>query len=73
MFLKVKVFPGSKKTGVIQKGEDSFLIKVKAKPKQGKANQEMRELLANYLHLSLKQVHIIKGRQQKNKIVHIVS
>lgn len=72
MFLKVKVFPQTKKEEVIQKSKDSFVIKVKAKPEQGKANQRMRELLADYLNLSLKQVWIIKGRQQRNKIIHII-
>jgi len=72
MFLKVKVFPQTKKEEVIQKSKDSFVIKVKAKPEQGKANQRMRELLADYLNLSLKQVRIIKGRQQRNKIIHII-
>lgn len=73
MFLKVKVFPQSKKEEIIQKSKDSFVIKVKAKPIEGMANQKARELLADYLNLSFKQIRIIQGRQQRNKIIQIIS
>ena len=72
MLIKIKVSPGSKKEEVIQKNEDSFIIKVKPKAKEGKANSRMVELLAQYLNIPLSRIRIIKGGHQKNKIIHII-
>ena len=72
MLIKVKVFPGSKKEEVIQKNADSFIIKVKPKAKEGKANLRMKEMLSRYLDIPLSKLRIIKGGHQKNKVIHII-
>ena len=70
--VKVKVFPGSKKPGVIKKSKDSFEVKVKAKPVMGKANKEVVKLLACYLGLPESKIRFIRGSRRRNKIFEII-
>lgn len=71
MFIKIKVFSGSKKNEIIKKSEDSFDVKVREKPKQGKANRAAIEILASYLKLPKEKIKLIKGFKEKNKIFEI--
>ncbi len=71
MLCKVKVFPCSKKEEVIKKSEDSFEVKVKEKPEQGKANKAVLRALSSFLGLSLGDIRIIKGFKKRNKILKI--
>lgn len=72
MFLKVKVFPNSKKEEIIQKSEDEFQIKIKEKAERGEANKRVKEVLARYLNVSEEKLILIRGAKQKNKIFKIV-
>jgi len=71
MFIKVKVFPDSKDEEIIRKSEDEFEVKVRAKAENRKANERVRELLANYLSISKEKLVIVKGHKQKNKLFKI--
>jgi len=73
MFLKVKVFPNSKKEEIIKKSEDEFEIKVKEKAEKGKANKRVKEVLAKYLNISEEKLVLISGAKQRNKIFKIIS
>ena len=73
MFLKVKVFPNSKKEEIIKKSEDEFEIKVKEKAEKGKANKRVKEVLAKYLNISEEKLILISGAKQRNKIFKIIS
>jgi len=72
MFLKVKVFPNSKKEEIIKKSEDEFEIKVKEKAEERRANKRVKEVLARYLNISEEKLILIRGAKQKNKIFKIV-
>jgi len=72
MFLKVKVFPNSKKEEIIKKSEDEFEIKVKEKAERGEANKRVKEVLARYLNISEEKLILIRGAKQRNKIFKIV-
>lgn len=72
MFLKVKVFPNSKKEEIIKKSEDKFEIKVKEKAEEGRANKRVKEVLARYLNISEEKLILIRGAKQRNKIFKIV-
>ena len=73
MLIKIKTFPSSKKQEIIKKSKDSFDIKVKSKPIQGKANEEMIKVLVEYFKIPENKIRIIKGFKQKNKIIKIAS
>lgn len=71
MFIKIKVQTNCKKEGIIKKGEDSFLIKVKEKPIQGKANARILEMISGYLGIEAEKIRIIKGSKTPNKLLEI--
>ncbi len=68
MLIKVKVFVNSKRGEIIKKSEDSFEIKVRAKPVQGGANKETIKILSGYFKIPQSEVRLIKGFKQRNKI-----
>ncbi len=72
MLIKVKVFPGSKKREIIKKEEDEFLVKIKEKPKEGRANKELFIILSNYFNIPENKIRIIKGLKNRNKIFEII-
>jgi len=71
MLIKVKVFPNSKKEEVIKRSEDSFEVKVKAKPEKGMANKEVVKLLSVYFKIPESKIRLIKGFKERNKIFEI--
>jgi len=71
MLIKVKVFPNSKKEEVIKKSEDSFEVKVKAKPEKGMANKEVVKVLSVYFKIPESKIKLIKGFKKRNKIFKI--
>lgn len=71
MYLKVKVFPNSKKQIIIKKSADSWEVKIKAKPEHGLANAEVKILLAEELNIPTNKIRLIKGARQRSKIYKI--
>ena len=70
MKIQVKVKPSSKTEEVSQEG-DSFIIKVKEPPKEGKANQAVIKLLAEHFGVPKSQVRILSGFRSKNKVIEV--
>lgn len=73
MFIKVKVFPNSKKEEIIRKSTDSFEIKIKQKPEKGQANKAAILVLSEYLNVPKGRIRLVKGSKQKNKIFEVFS
>jgi Uncharacterised ACR, YggU family COG1872. len=71
MFVKVKVFPDSKKDEIIKKADDRFEIKVKEKAKNGLANKKVIEILSKYLNVPEEKLILVRGAKQRNKIFEI--
>lgn len=72
MLIKVKVFSESKKDGIVKKSDDSFEIKVKAKPERGEANKAVINMLAGYFEIPTGKIRMIKGSKQRSKIFEIM-
>jgi len=72
MLIKVKVFPDAGEEEIIKKSEDSFEVKVKAKPIMGMANRAVIAVLADYFKISPDKVRLIKGFRERNKIFSIL-
>ena len=70
MKIQVKVKPNSKTEGLSQEG-DSFIVKVKEPPKEGKANQSVVKLLAQHFGVPQSQVRILSGFRSRNKIIEV--
>jgi len=71
MKIQVKVKPNSKTAEVSQEG-DSFIVKVKEPPKEGKANQAVIRLLAEHFGVPQSQVRILSGFKSRNKVIEIM-
>jgi len=71
MFVKVKVFPDSKKDEIVKKADDRFEIKVKEKAKSGLANRKVIEILSKYLNIPEEKLILVRGAKQRNKIFEI--
>ena len=72
MFIKVKVFPGSKKACIEKISEERFVLHIKRKPIEGEANKEAIEILKEYFKISKSQVRLIRGFKRRNKIFEII-
>lgn len=71
MKIFVKVKPAAKKD-MVEKNDDShFIVSVKEPPKDGKANQAVIKLLAEYFGINQSRVKIISGYASKQKIIII--
>ena len=70
MKINVKVKPSSKTEEISREG-DSFIVKVKKPPKEGKANQAVIKLLAEHFGVSQSQVRILSGFRSTNKIIEV--
>lgn len=70
--LNIYVVPRSSKTEVVGLYNDSLKIKLKSPPVDNEANEELIKFLANELKLSKKNIQIVKGHNQKRKIVLII-
>lgn len=71
MLVKVRVSANSKKEEVIRKSEDSFEVKIRAKPVEGQANRAVIEALASFLKLPQNKIRLIRGFKTRNKIFEI--
>jgi len=71
MLIKVKVFPCSKKQGIVKKSENSFEIKIKEKPIHGNANKAVIKALIDYFQISESRIKLVKGFKKRNKIFKI--
>ncbi len=71
MLIKVKVFPDTKNNKITKKSKDSYKIKIKEKAERGKANEAVIDLFSQYFEISKKNLRIIKGWKQRNKIIEV--
>lgn len=69
--LSVRVKPGSRVSELIDLGDGTWLARVKAQPVDGKANEELRALIAREFGLRKAQVSIRSGGAGRAKVVEI--
>ncbi len=71
MRVAVKVKPNAKEDRVEKTGENSFTVRVKAKPSDGKANDAVREALSEYFGVKRSQVTLLIGAASRQKVFEI--
>lgn len=69
--ISIKVTPRAKESLIIEDFENNLKIKVKSPPVDGRANQEILELLADYYKIPKSQIQIIQGSKSRNKLIKI--
>ena len=62
--------PGSKIEG-ITKENDTYLLKVKEPPKEGRANWAVIKLLSEYFGVRSGSVRIVSGHKSRSKVIEI--
>jgi len=68
--IQVKVKPNSKTQEVSQEG-NSFTVKVKEPPREGKANRAVIKLLAEHFSIPQSRVRILSGFGSRNKVIEV--
>jgi uncharacterized protein len=71
MKIKIRVKAGAKTEAIEKLSEDTFSVRVKEKPQDGKANYAVREALAEYFGVPRSCVTLIKGEKSKDKIFEV--
>jgi hypothetical protein len=67
----VRAAPRAKRNAVAGLTGDALKICVTAPPEDGRANEALIEVLADWLGVKRRQVEIISGQSNRNKVVRI--
>ncbi len=70
MLIKVRVTAGAKEESWSMKARDAFAISVREKAEGNKANERVREILAEYYRT--KDIRLIHGHHSPGKVFEIV-
>lgn len=68
MRIKVRVKPGSKKPG-IEKTEDGWIIRVRERAVENKANEAVMEAAAQELGIPRSRIRIVLGATSRTKVI----
>ena len=71
MYIKVRVYPKSKKEEFEKISENKFNIKVKQKAERNLANKRVVEIIAKYFEVREKDVKIVNGHRSPSKLISI--
>ena len=71
MKISVNVKPNAKQVKIERVNESHFLIRVKEKPQEGKANKAVIKVLAEYFEVPQSRIVLLKGQSSKEKIFEI--
>ncbi|NJL82894.1 MAG: DUF167 domain-containing protein [Chloroflexaceae bacterium] len=71
MIVQVKVKPNAKKQQIEERADGSLEIRLKSAPVDGKANQELIELLAERYQVPKSHIAIKSGRSSPHKRIEI--
>ena len=68
---QVKVKPNSKNQKIEEAADGSLIINLKSPPVDGKANEELIQILAKKFEVSISRISIKFGLSSRNKVVEI--
>lgn len=72
MKISVKVKLNAKEERVERLDAENLAVWVKAKPVEGKANEALREILAEYFGVARSKVMLLRGHTSRNKIFEVL-
>jgi uncharacterized protein (TIGR00251 family) len=67
--LSVYVQPGAVKSGISGEHDGRLKIKIKARPVDGEANENLIEFLSEVFKISKAKIHLISGESSRQKII----
>jgi hypothetical protein len=71
MKISVKVQPNAKQEKIERVNESHFLIRVKEKPQEGKANKAVIKILAEYFDIPQSEIILLRGQTAREKFFEI--
>ena len=71
MKISIRVKPNSKESQIEEIGPNRLLVKVKAPPRENRANQEVMEILSKHFQVPRSRISILSGLKSKKKVVKI--
>ena len=71
MRISVKVKPNAKQDKIEKINESHFLVWIKEKPQEGKANKAAIKVLSEYFGVPQSRVILLKGQSSREKIFEI--
>ena len=71
MKIAVSVKPNAKENRVEKTGSACFAVRVKARPRQGRANEAVIEVLAEYFGIAKSQIRLLRGRASRQKMFEV--
>ena len=69
--LRLRVSPGARRTEFAGRHGDGWKVRVAAPPENGRANEAVREVLAERLGLPRRAVIIVSGHAGREKVVEL--
>lgn len=69
--LRLRIVPNAKRSEVVGEHGEAIKIKVKAPALEGKANEALRDFLAECLGVSTRDVELVSGEKSRDKTVAI--
>lgn len=72
MKISIKVKPNSKESSVEIAANNEYILRVKEKAVDGRANAAAIKLLSEYLGIPKSRISIIKGHTARNKVINIL-
>lgn len=70
--ISIKVKPNSKQDLVEPAGEDRFVVRVKEKAVEGRANEAVVKLLAEYFDVPRNRIAVLRGMKSRDKVIEII-
>lgn len=71
MKLQLQVKPNSRRESVEKQPDDSYKISLNAPPTEGRANERLVEMLADYFKVPKSRISIIRGTSSRKKVVEV--
>lgn len=69
--IEVTVSPGAARTELVGRHGEGWKARIAAPPERGRANDALRDLLAERLGLERSRVAVVGGRRSRRKVVEI--
>jgi uncharacterized protein len=71
MKIKIKVITNSSRQQIEKISENEYKVRLKSAPVEGKANQELIEILSKFFNIPKSLIEVVKGQTSKNKVIEI--
>ena len=69
--LRLRIVPNAKRSEVVGLHGEAIKVKIQAPAMEGKANEALREFLAERLNLPVRALEIVAGEKSRDKLIAV--